>query len=231
MLKYPTLANCQAAGPVKLRKLFYATGTKQQLEFRIDVLTNAKPLTTDQVVLDTSARLTQCIAAQIRVLNKAIKGYNQEIRRLVRVHEDYNVVRDLPGAGDKTRARVIASLGDDRQRYHSVEDFQSAAGIAPLIIQSGKTTTVAARWATTLFIKQTFHEYAGLSIRKCAWAKAYYEQQLARGKSTQMAKRSLAYKWIRIIYRCWQNRQPYNEAHYVNRLIATHSPLAQKLAG
>ena len=33
LLKYPTLAHCQAAGPVKLRKLFYATGTKQQLEF------------------------------------------------------------------------------------------------------------------------------------------------------------------------------------------------------
>ena len=132
--------------------------------------------------------------------------------------------------GDKSGARIIASLGDDRQRYGSVEAFQAAAGIAPLTIRSGNSWIVAARWASTTYIKQTFHEYAGLSIKQCAWAKAYYDLQLSRGKTTQMAKRALAFKWIRIIYRCWQNRQAYKEALYVNRLAVTHSPLATKLA-
>lgn len=229
LLKYPTLAQAQSAGSAKLRKLFFATGTKEKLEFRIDILTSAKPMTTDQVVLNTHARLCQCIAMQLRALNKAIKGYDDEIGKQVRQHADYNIVKDLPGAGDKTHARIIASLGDDRGRYRTVDDFQAASGIAPLTIQSGNSCKVAARWAATLYIKQTFHEYAGLSIRQCAWAKAYYEEQLARGKSNQTAKRALAYKWIRIIYRCWQNHQPYNEAHYISRLNATHSPLAEKL--
>ncbi len=62
---------------------------------------------------------------------------------------------------------MIASLGDDRNRYRTTEDFQAAAGIAPLTDQSGGSLRVYARWAATLFIKQTFHEYAGLSIAAC----------------------------------------------------------------
>ena len=40
-----------------------------------------------------------------------------------------------------------------------------------------------------------------------------------------MARRALAYKWLRIIYRCWQTREPYDEARYLARLAATNSPL------
>lgn len=226
--KYPTLEKVQAAGKAKLRQLFFATGTKVKLEARIETLMTAKPITSDRVVIETHSRLCQCLAAQIELLNKTIKGYDAEIKTKVMRHADYDIVKELPGIGDKSCARIIASLGDDRQRYRSVEAFQAAAGIAPLTIQSGNSLQVSARWAATQFIKQTFHEYAGLSITKCEWAKAYYELQLSRGKSKQMAKRALAYKWIRIIYRCWQNHQPYNEAHYLQRLQVTHSPLAKK---
>ena len=76
-------------------------------------------------------------------------------------------------------------------------------------------------------MKQTFHEYAGLSIRTCAWAKAYYDHQRSLGKSAQTATRALAYKWLRIIHRCWKDRVPYDEAKYLNRLKATGSPLVK----
>ena len=227
--KYPTLQKVQAAGRAKLQKLFCATGTKAMVEARIETLMTAKPITSDSIVLETNARLCQCFAAQIELLSEAINGYDAEIEKKVCQHADYAIVKDLPGAGVKSCARIIASLGDDRQRYRNVEGFQAAAGIAPLTTQSGNSLKVAARWAATKYIKQTFHEYAGLSIKKCGWAKAYYELQLSRGKTPQMAKRSLAFKWIRIIYRCWQNHQPYNEAHYLNRLQVTHSPLSKAI--
>jgi hypothetical protein len=44
-----------------------------------------------------------------------------------------------------------------------------------------------------------------------------------------MAKRALAYKWIRIIFRCWQQGEAYDEARYIQQLTLTHSPLAEKL--
>lgn len=226
--KYPSLESVQAAGRTKLRELFIATGTKLKLEARIELLMTAKPMVSDKVVIETSSRLCQCLAAQIELLNKFIKGYDVEIKTKVIQHADYNIVKDLPGIGDKSCARIIASLGDNRDRYGSVDAFQAVAGIAPVTTQSGNSLKVTARWAATKYIKQTFHEYAGLSISSCQWAKTYYDLQLARGKTKQMAKRALAFKWIRIIYSCWQNHQPYNEAHYLQRLQVTHSPLAKK---
>ena len=92
--------------------------------------------------------------------------------------------------------------------------------------KSGKSKLVSARWPSSKFMRQTFHEYAGLSIGKCDWAKAYYDAQIAKGKSSHTAKRALAFKWIRIIFRLWQARVPYSDAHYVERLAITGSPLA-----
>lgn len=224
---YPTLAKIQAAGVDKLRKLFFATGTKLGIERRIETLMKAVALTTNQVTIDTHARLCQCLVVQLESLNLSIKGYDLEIEEKVVRHVDYDVFKDLPGIGHKTIARMIASLGDDRDRYRTAEDFQAVAGIAPLTDQSGDSVWIHARWAATLYIKQTFHEYAGLSIGSCEWAKRYYELQLSRGKPNQTAKRALAYKWIRIIYRCWKDGQPYNESHYLNRLLLTHSPVAK----
>lgn len=226
VLKYPTLEEIQKAGKDKLRAFFYSVGSTQKIEQRLDTLIKAIPISTDAVLIRTRARQCQAIASQISVLNRIIKGYDTEIKRLVQQHKDYSVVSNLPGTSYNTRARLLASLGDDRTRYENAESLQAASGIAPITTQSGKSRFVSARWGCTKFMKQTFHEYAGLSLVKCDWAKRYYEQMIAKGKSKQMARRALAYKWIRIIYRCWQSRQAYDESHYMERLRKTGSKLA-----
>lgn len=70
------------------------------------------------------------------------------------------------------------------------------------------------RWACPKFVRQTFQEWAQHSIARSEWARAYYHRQRARGKQHHAIIRSLAFKWIRILYRCWQNRTPYQEALY-----------------
>ena len=75
------------------------------------------------------------------------------------------------------------------------------------------------------FLRQSFPEYAGESIKHSFWARAYYESQRAKGKSHQAAVRALAYKWMRIIYRCWQSRTPDNEVTYLESLRRKGSPL------
>ena len=227
--KYPRLKDVQAAGRNKLRKLFFGCGTKNKIEERLDVLLTARPLTSDEVLLRTSARRVQAICDQLLSLNQAIRGYDREIKRLLQQHQDYHLVQALP-CGATSQARLIAALGDDRGRYGSAEELAAATGIAPLTTQSGKMRYVSSRWACSKFLRQTFHEFAGISIKRSRWSQAYYEQQLARGKSPQIAKRALAFKWIRIIYRCWQSGEPYDEARYVSRLHATQSPLAAQLA-
>jgi len=229
LLKYPTLQQAQAAGRTRLRKFFFGVGTKDKVEQRLDTLIDAMPLSRDEVLLRTSARRAQAICGQLDALNRSIAAYNVELSTLVKAHADYAIVSSLPGAAAKTQARLIAALGDDRARYQDAQSLQAAAGIAPLTTQSGKQRYVSCRWACSKFIKQTFHEYAGLSIGKCAWAKAYYEQQVSKGNSKQMARRALAYKWMRIIYRCWQTGEAYDDARYLTRLKATGSPLVERI--
>ena len=229
LLKYPSLEQAQAAGRSKLRRLLFGVGAKAKAEQRLEILMNAHPLTCDEVLLRTYGRRVQAVCGQLDTLNRSIAAYDAEIKRLVRTHADYAIVASLPGASDKTQGRLIAALGDERSRYTNAAALQAAAGIAPLTTQSGKHRHVSSRWACSKFMKQTFHEYAGLSTSKCRWAKEFYELQLSKGKSPQMAKRALAYKWMRIIYRLWQQREPYDDSRYVERLRATGSPLAARL--
>jgi hypothetical protein len=103
------------------------------------------------------------------------------------------------------------------------------SGIAPVTIQSGRMNVVRSRWACPKFMRQTFHEYAGQSINGSGWAKAYYDIQISRGKSKQTARRALAYKWQRIMHKCWASGTPYSEDRYVERLRATGSPIIAML--
>ncbi len=78
-------------------------------------------------------------------------------------------------------------------------------------------------------MRQSFHQFAAFSIRQSVWARAYYEQQRARGKRHHCAVRSLAFKWIRILFRCRQERTPYNEQIYLQALARRGSPLLPQL--
>ena len=73
-------------------------------------------------------------------------------------------------------------------------------------------------------------EWAAESIRPSFWAQVYYQQQRDKGKAHQAAVRALAFKWIRILYRCWQERTPYDEATYLLALTRRGSSLIPNLA-
>ena len=75
------------------------------------------------------------------------------------------------------------------------------------------------------FLRQTFVEWAGQTVRYSFWARAYYEQQIAKGKPHNTVIRSLAFKWIRIAFRCWKSKKPYDETTYLNALKKRNSPL------
>ena len=107
--------------------------------------------------------------------------------------------------------------------------MQCLAGIAPVTRRSGKRCSVQRRWACSKFLRQSFHEFAHHSRRSCAWAKAFYQSQRDKGKGHHTAIRALAYKWIRILYRCWKTKTPYNESIYLAALRQRKSPLLKYL--
>jgi hypothetical protein len=69
-----------------------------------------------------------------------------------------------------------------RERYACADRLEAYNGIAPVTQQSGKSEWVHFRWSCPKFLRQTFHEFAARSIAKSAWARAYYDMQIAKEK-------------------------------------------------
>ncbi len=229
LAKYSTLAQAQKAGETRLRKFFHGLGMKKKADQHAKILCNAQPLTEDQATIEIGEMRMLMLVEQMQIQTKHIKRYNSKLEKLLPEHEGYQFIQSLPGASTKTYARMLGALGDDRTRYSNAESLQNASGISPITTASGKSRRVNARWAYTKFMRQTFHEYAGLSRAKSRWAKVFYDQQLAKGNSHNQATRSLAYKWQRIIFRLWQTGESYSETRYIDQLRKTKSPLYEAI--
>ena len=121
--------------------------------------------------------------------------------------------------------RLLASLGSQRERFGTAADLQHYTGIAPVTKRSGGSCYIHRRYLCPKFHKQSFHEFSKESILWSRWAAAYYLQQRTKGSPHQTAVRALAFKWQRVIWRCWQNRTPYQESIYEAALRKSGSHL------
>ena len=231
--RWPTLAQVQQAPPAKLRQFYLTHGCRKAdvIEQRLQEIKLAQPLTRDGAVISASVVMVQATTTQLRPLMEAIARMEKQIAELFRQHADHELFSSFPGAGPVLAPRLLAALvGADRGRFAAATEVQQLSGIAPVMERSGKTCWVHRRWACPKFVRQSFHEFAGQSIRWSTWARAFYDQQRQRGNGHHAAVRSLAYRWIRIIYRCWQMRVPYCEQTYCRALQRRQSPLARVLA-
>ena len=222
--RWPTLEKLQKARPETLRKFFVHSHSAQsdRVDRRLEEIRQSIPATKDSAVLTACVSNTTALVRILRDLRATIQDYEKQIETLARQHPEFALFDSFPGAGAALVPRLIAVMGTQRERYQNAGEVQCYSGIAPVVASSGKQFWVHWRWACPKFVRQTFHEWAGHSIRSCAWAKAYYEQQRAKGKSANSAIRSLAFKWIRILFRCWKDRQPYREELH-NKSLARRS--------
>jgi transposase len=229
--RWPTLEVIQRARPSAIRAFYErhhhaATWIDQKLaEIRAEIAFHDDPVITDAAVLLIGSEV-----AQIRALNASIATYDARISSAFAAHADGPIFASFPGAGEQLAPRLAAAFGTDRNRFDSAAAVATRSGIAPVLRRSGKTATVHMRWACPKFLRQTFHEYARVSIGQSIWARAFYKQQRARGHGHHEAIRTLAYRWIRVLYACWKNRTPYDETRYLQQLARRGSPLSKAAA-
>lgn len=231
LMKWTTPEQLTRAKPQTVREFYYAHNCRSEtciLE-RLDAIDNISPLCTDPAIIHSSVMKVQMLVAQLRPLAKSIASYDRQLEKLVKQHPDAALYVNLPGAGDALAPRLLAAFGENRSRMDSPSAMQSLSGIGPVTRRSGKRCTVQRRWACAKFLRQTFHEFAHHSRYQSTWAKAFYDSQRAKGKGHHAAVRALAFKWIRILFRCWKNRTPYDEATYLDALRQRHSSLLQYL--
>jgi transposase len=192
---------------------------------RVEDIKAAQPLTKDPGVIVPNQLCVITLIAQLKATLQAIKLFDKNIAALFHKQADRNLFENLPGAGPVFAPRLLAAFGDDRARYPKPEDLQRYSGIAPVLERSGNKSWVHWRYCCPGFLRQTFVEWAGETVKFSFWANAFYEKQKAKGKLHQTIIRALAYKWIRILHRCWLDKKPYDEAKYLLVLKKKQSPL------
>ena len=232
LTRWPELRSLKAARPATLLAFYVAHNSRRPdvLEERLAIIAHARPLTEDRAVIEPAVLQVKMFVDILRPLQRHIALIEQSIAEAFAAHPEATLFQGLPGAGPATAARLLVAFGTDRSRYPDACSLQKYAGIAPVKEKSGRQLWIHWRWNAPKFLRQTFVEWAGQSVPKCAWAKAYYQQQRAAGKHHQATLRALAFKWIRILWRCWQDRVPYDDARYLASLRQQKSPLCTRLA-
>jgi len=166
-------------------------------------------------IVRAKARLAETLVVQLQTLAAQLEAYDREIQRILKLHPDGELYLSLPGAGDTLAARMVGELGDNRDRYQDPSIAQCAAGTAPVTRQSATSRTVHFRRACIHPLRETLWVFAFCSLRRCAWARAYYEHARKRGKKHAEAVRMLSNVWLRIIIAIRRTARPYDEATFL----------------
>jgi transposase len=230
--RWPSLEQLQGMNPSKLNKFFVKHNCRsaKRIQERIDTIYSATRAVEDAALLEAGTRAVKTLVKLIQALNLSIEVFDQRIEEVSSLHPEAGLFNHVPGAGPALRPRLIVAFGTRRERFTCASDVESYSGIAPVTSQSGRSKSVHFRRACPKFLRQTFHEHAAHSIANCPWAKAYYQHLRDMGMDHHAAVRALAFKWIRILYACWRDGKPYDDAIYTQALERRHSPLASLLS-
>jgi transposase len=215
--RWPTLPQLQQEDPAVLRDFFHQHGSRssQRIDSRLQQIRQACAPIHDAAIIEPGVLVVRTLLRVVAALTDGIRALDKSIQQAASTHPDYFIFSSFPAAGPAMAPRLLAAFGSRRERYQSAQEVQAFSGIAPVMEASGRQRWIHFRWACPKFLRQTFHEYAGLSIQQCRWARDFYDAQRAQNKGHAAAVRSLAFKWIRILFRCWQSHRAYDESLYM----------------
>jgi len=229
---WPDLQHLRRCHDGTLRTFFrqHHSCDEELIRQRIEAIRAAIPATHDPAVLEAGSTKAHHLTESIATLRDQIARLERRRDELTAEHPDHAIFASFPGAGRATVPRLIVAFGTCRERYQSAFEVECNSGIAPVHIASGKTDRVSFRRACQKFTRQTFQEFAGQTIPRCGWAKDYYQAHCHRPEQHHAAAPALAFKWIRILFRSWKDRKPYDEQLYLTSVRRRRGLLGPALA-
>lgn len=224
--RWPDLIRLKAARPATIKRFYYAHQIRsdQLIEQRLAAIAKTKALTTNDALVSVAVLQLQALLDLLAAFAQHIPIFELQIKQVFAQHPDKFLFDNLPGAGAQLAPRLCVAFGTLRTEYPEPASLQKYAGVAPVREKSGAQLWTHWRWGAPTFLRQTWVEWAGQTVRYSAWAKVYYERMLKQGKKHAVILRALAFKWIRILWKCWQTRTPYDEARYLKHLVQRKSP-------
>src|SRR6266705_1477553 len=142
---------------------------EELIESRIKAIGEAMPALKDRAVVEAKVAVVKVSVQLIQDLHEGIEGFNRQIQEAAEAHPDFFIFDSLPGAGAVMAPRLLAAFGSQRERYQNAAEMQTFSGIAPVTESSGKSSWVHFRFACSKFLRQSFHEWAALSIPHSQW--------------------------------------------------------------
>lgn len=221
VIRFPTPQALKKAGKRNWQKFLHTHHLYRSstYEKRFDIFARATEFCGGQALTNAKSMLAVSLAKQLRVLQRQLEVYRDRIEQLFREHPDHDVFGSLPGIGGKLGPRLLSEFGEDRGRFPAYEALQCYAGTAPVSFQSGQIHRVKFRRACNKHLRTAVHLWSDLSRKKCTWAQVYYQQKRQEGKSHACALRCLGQRWLKILWKMWQTKRPYDEQMHMRNQI------------
>jgi len=219
--RFPTTAVLVEKGKRQWEKFLHVhkLNRPQTYEKRMAIFAKAGEWKLNEGLVKAKSLYALSKIKQLRILAAQLDEYRRRIEELFANHPDSGLFGSLPGAGPKIAPRLLSEIGSDRALYDDANALQCVAGTAPVSFQSGKIHRVQMRRACNRNLRHTMHLFAHNSVEQCSWAKLYYNALREKGKTHAQALRCLGQRWLKILWKMWQTRTPYNaEIHLKNQL-------------
>jgi transposase len=227
---FPTAQALSKAGRRRWEKFLHAQklwrpGTASA---RLETWQKGQQLNASAAVANAKALLSLSLVNVLQSLQKQIDEYRGRIRAAFEHHPDHDIFGSLPGAKDKLAPRLLGEIGSQRDVFPDAQSLSCRAGTSPVSFQSGQLRKARIRWACNDFLRHTVHLWADLSRRTCSWAGIYYAAKRKQGHSHASALRCLGKRWLKVLWRMWQNRTVYDESIHLKSL-SKHGSFVAKL--
>ncbi len=196
----------------------------------LDRLRAAPAGATDPTLTEAVRDAVTALVTVLKALAAAVKDIGRSVAAHLGEHPDAQIFTSLPRSGQINAAQMLAEWGDCRQAYDGPEAIAALAGATPVTKESGKHRAVHFRWACNKRFRQAVTTFADNSRHASPWAADVYAQARARGHDHPHAVRVLARAWIRVIWRCWIDKIPYDPSRHGNAVRLTQPGQTELIA-
>jgi hypothetical protein len=157
------------------------------------------------------AATARSLVAVLVTLNEQVRFLEAQVKEHFGRHPDAEIYQSQPGMAAVLGARVLAEFGDDPYRYESAKARKNYAGTSPITRASGKKKVVAARFVRNNRLIDALMAWAFTSMLASPGARAFYDEQRAKGFEHNDALRRLANRLVGILHGCLKSRTLYDE--------------------
>jgi len=214
--RYPSPADMRGLGEARLQAFLARErySGRQKPAQLLAKLRRAAEGRVGQLELATRRQLVLTLVATLTQLNAQIKQLERQITTGIREHPDGQIFLSLFKGSTITAAEMLAEIGDCRDRYPTRDALSGDAGQAAVAVESGKRKTATFRWGCNKRLRGAFCTLADSTRHWHPWAQDLYAAAIARGHDHPRALRTVGRAWSRVVWRCWQDRVPYDPARH-----------------